>query len=76
MTNIANSRILILATDGFEDPELYSPRLALLDASAKVTLASPHHEPIRGCIYNGETVSAVSKPKLPLQKRRHVSPHA
>ncbi|WP_276122383.1 type 1 glutamine amidotransferase domain-containing protein [Pararhizobium qamdonense] len=55
MTNLANCRILILATDGFEDAELYSPRLALLDAGAQVTLASPQHEPIRGCIYNAET---------------------
>ena len=55
MTNLANCRILILATDGFEDAELFSPRLALLDAGAQVTLASPHHEPIRGCIYNAET---------------------
>lgn len=55
MSNLANSHILILATDGFEDAELYSPRRALLDAGARVTLASPHQEPIRGCVYNAET---------------------
>ncbi|MCO5734297.1 type 1 glutamine amidotransferase domain-containing protein [Rhizobium sp. SSA_523] len=55
MNNLANCRILILATDGFEDAELYSPRSALLDTGAQVTLASPRHEQIRGCIYNVET---------------------
>lgn len=55
MTDLSNRRILILATDGFEDAELYSPRQALLDAGAQVTLASPHLTPIRGCIYNDQT---------------------
>lgn len=58
MTDLSNRRILILATDGFEDAELHGPRDALLHAGAEATLASPHHEPIRGCIYNAETGSS------------------
>lgn len=55
MTNLQNRKILILATDGFEDAELYGPRTALLNAGATVILASPHEGPIRGCVYNLET---------------------
>lgn len=63
MTDLSNRRILILATDGFEDVELYGPRDALLDTGAEATLASPHGEPIRGCIYNTETGSSDTSDK-------------
>ena len=63
MTDLKDRKILILATDGFEDAELYSPRQALLDAGAKVTLASPKSEPIRGCIYNAESGSSDESPE-------------
>jgi protease I len=63
MTDLKDRAILILATDGFEDAELYSPRQTLLDAGAKVTLASPKSEPIRGCIYNAETGSSDESPE-------------
>jgi protease I len=48
MTKIANARVLMLATDGFEQSELFEPRQALLDAGAQVTLASLKREPITG----------------------------
>lgn len=48
MPVIEESRILILATDGFEQSELFEPRQALLDAGAEVVLASPGTEPIQG----------------------------
>lgn len=55
MHTVSNRRVLIMATDGFEDAELYGPRQALLDAGAEVTLASPKGDAIRGCVYNAET---------------------
>ncbi len=48
MTDIAQAHVLILATDGFEQSELFSPREALMDAGAKVTLASIGTDPIQG----------------------------
>jgi protease I len=48
MPAISNARILIIATDGFEDSELLVPRQTLLDRGAKVTLASLSHEEIEG----------------------------
>lgn len=43
-----NQRILIIATDGFEQLELTVPRDELRKAGAKVDVASPGGEPIRG----------------------------
>lgn len=48
MADLSNARVLILATDGFEDAELFEPRQALLDAGATVTLASIKTDPIQG----------------------------
>jgi protease I len=48
MPAISDARILIIATDGFEDSELLEPRKRLLDAGAKVVLASPQPEQIKG----------------------------
>jgi protease I len=42
--------VLIIATNGFEQSELFDPRQALLDAGAKVTLASLFLDPIQGTI--------------------------
>ena len=42
--------VLIIATNGFEQSELFDPRQALLDAGAKVTLASLSLDPIQGTI--------------------------
>lgn len=55
MTDLKGRNILVLATDGFEDAELYSPRQSLIEAGARVILASPKADPIRGCVYNAET---------------------
>ena len=41
MPAISDARILIIATNGFEDSELLEPRKRLLEAGAKVMLASP-----------------------------------
>jgi protease I len=58
MTDIANARILFIATDGFEQSELFEPRKALLDAGARVTLASNKDDDIQGMQQQekGETI--------------------
>lgn len=48
MPDISHAKVLILATDGFEEPELFDPRQALLDAGATVTLASLKTDDITG----------------------------
>lgn len=48
MTAISQARILFIATDGFEQSELFDPRQALLDAGATVILASNKDGPIQG----------------------------
>ena len=48
MVDLSKARVLMLATHGFEQSELFEPRQALLDAGAQVTLASLTPDPIRG----------------------------
>jgi protease I len=48
MPAISDARILIIATDGFEDSELMDPRQTLIDRGATVTLAALSHEEIKG----------------------------
>jgi protease I len=48
MADLSQAHVLILATDGFEQAELFEPRQALLDAGARVTLASLGTDPIQG----------------------------
>jgi len=48
MADLNDVRVLMIATDGFENDELFQPRQALLDAGAKVTLASIARDPIQG----------------------------
>jgi protease I len=48
MVDLSKARVLMLATDGFEQSELFEPRRALLDAGAEVTLASLKPDPITG----------------------------
>lgn len=48
MTELSNARVLMIATDGFEESELMKPRQALIDAGVKVTLASLKTDPIQG----------------------------
>lgn len=48
MTNIKNARILIIATNGFEQSELEVPRDKLRQAGAKVDIASPDGKAIIG----------------------------
>jgi protease I len=48
MPAISDARILIIATDGFENSELLEPRKRLLAAGAEVILASPATDQIKG----------------------------
>lgn len=58
MTDIASARVLFIATDGFEQSELFEPRQALLDRGAQVTLASNKSDPIQGMKHQekGDTI--------------------
>jgi len=48
MPRISDAKILMIATDGFEDSELMEPRRRLLEKGAKVTLASLDTKEIEG----------------------------
>jgi protease I len=48
MPAIADARILIIASDGFEDSELLEPRRLLKETGATVVLASPDGKEIKG----------------------------
>lgn len=48
MSDLSDTHVLMIATDGFEESELMKPRQALLDAGVKVTLASLTTDPIQG----------------------------
>ena len=58
MTKIADSRILIVATDGFEESELFGPREILLGRGAEVSLAAPDMKPIQATVHDdpGRTI--------------------
>ena len=57
MPAITEAKILIIATDGFEDSELLKPRQSLIDKGADVTIASLEIGEIMGD--NGGKVTAV-----------------
>ena len=50
MPSIADARILIMATDGFEESELFGPRAILRGRGAQVVLASPRLTPIQATV--------------------------
>ena len=58
MPAIGNSRVLIVATDGFEEWELFGPRQILRDRGADVQLASLKRDPIQATIHDdpGKTI--------------------
>lgn len=47
---LQGKRILIMATDGFEESELFGPRQILIEMGAEVRLASPSLKPIQGTV--------------------------
>ena len=58
MPNIPESRVLIVATDGFEEWELFGPRQILQERGAEVVLASPKRDPIQATVHDdpGKTI--------------------
>lgn len=53
------ANVLMIATDGFEQAELFRPRQALLEAGARVTVASLGRDPIQGMDHDekGDTIT-------------------
>ena len=58
MPRISDARILIVATDGFEESELFGPREILSKRGAGVKLASPDLKPIQATVHDdpGKTI--------------------
>ena len=58
MKRLTGKRILIMATDGFEESELFGPRAILLAEGAEVRLASPSLTPIQATVMDdpGKTI--------------------
>lgn len=58
MPSLSNARILIVATDGFEEWELFGPRQILRERGAEVVLASLKTDPIQATIHDdpGKTI--------------------
>jgi protease I len=55
---VPNSRVLIVATDGFEEWELFGPRQILQERGAEVVLASLKLDPIQATVHDdpGKTI--------------------
>src|SRR5947209_7232863 len=58
MAQVSNARVLIVATDGFEEWELFGPRQILLERGAEVVLASLKLDPIQATVHDepGKTI--------------------
>src|SRR3954471_1445960 len=58
MPRISDSRVLIVATDGFEEWELFGPKQILEQRGAEVVLASPKLDPIQATVHDdpGRTI--------------------
>src|SRR5204863_9120525 len=58
MPSLPNSRVLIVATDGFEEWELFGPRQILQQRGAEVVLASLNLDPIQATVHDdpGKTI--------------------
>ena len=68
MPLIPDSRVLIVATDGFEEWELFGPRAILQKRGAEVMLASPKRDPIQATVHDdpGKTI----RPDLTVDEAR------
>ena len=68
MPSIPNSRVLIVATDGFEEWELFGPREILQKRGAEVVLASLKTDPIQATVHDdpGKTI----RPDLTIDQAR------
>ncbi len=68
MPGISEARVLIVATDGFEEWELFGPKQILEQRGAEVKLASPKLEPIQATVHDdpGKTI----RPDLTIDEAR------
>ena len=68
MPEIAQAKILIVATDGFEESELFGPLQILRDKGAEVRLASSDLNPIQATVHDdpGKTI----RPELTVEQAR------
>ena len=66
MPQVSNSRFLIVATDGFEEWELFGPREILQQRGAEVVLASLKRDPIQATVHDdpGKTI----RPELTVEE--------
>src|SRR3954470_8994265 len=58
MPSLSNARVLIVATDGFEEWELFGPREILQKRGAEAVLASLKLDPIQATVHDdpGKTI--------------------
>jgi protease I len=58
MPRISDARVLIVASDGFEEWELFGPREILRSRGANVSLAAPTRDPIQATVHDdpGKTI--------------------
>ena len=58
MPKLSQAKVLIIATDGFEESELFGPLQILRDRGADVKLASPDLKPIQATVHDdpGKTI--------------------
>ncbi|KAB7771066.1 type 1 glutamine amidotransferase domain-containing protein [Xanthomonas maliensis] len=54
MSHAPSASILMMATNGYEDSELFDTRAALLGAGFQVTLAAPDTRPLKGVVWNAQ----------------------
>ena len=68
MPRISDARVLIVATDGFEEWELFGPKQILEQRGAEAKLASPKAEPIQATVHDdpGKTI----RPDLTLDQAK------
>jgi len=70
MARLDGKRVLVMATDGFEESELFGPRALLQAEGAEVVLASPGRTPIQATVMDdpGRTI----RPDLTVEEARAV----
>lgn len=58
MAELKGKRVLIVATDGFEESELFGPREMLIAQGVDVQLAAPTRDPIQATVHDdpGKTI--------------------
>ena len=68
MPSISQAKVLIVATDGFEEWELFGPRAILAERGAQVVLAAPRLEPIQATVHDdpGKTI----RPDLTIEQAK------